>query len=358
MTTVKYTIAYVDEDKQPITTTNPASGEGKVGDPISALPIPGYTAPTETQTLKSDTTAVTFVYKKDAVTPATVNYTIAYVDKDGNTITTNKPTSGSGQVGDPISAPDIDGYTATAETAKQTLAAETTKITYIYTKNPAATVKYTIEYLDQASGAITTSEPTSGEGKAGDSFSAPNIDGYTVTAATAKQTLASDTAKITFIYTKNAPATVTYTINFVDQSNGKVQEPQTGVIGKVGDTIPAPTITGYTASTAAQTLKADTTELTFAYTKDAPATVKYTIEYLEGGKAITTTEPTSGEGKAGDPVTAPNIPGYTADPSSAKQTLQADTTNIKFTYTKNAFKYAIAYLDQDNKAITTSEPEW
>ena len=425
VTTVKYTIAYVDEDKQPITTTNPASGEGKVGDPISALPIPGYTAPTETQTLKSDTTAVTFVYKKDAVTPATVNYTIAYVDKDGNTITTNKPTSGSGQVGDPISAPDIDGYTATAETAKQTLAAETTKITYIYTKNPAATVKYTIEYLDQASGAITTSEPTSGEGKAGDSVSAPNIDGYTVTAATAQQTLTADTAKITYIYTKNpaatvkyaieyldqannqaittseptsgegktgdpvsapnidgytvtaataqqtlaadtvkityiymknAPATVTYTINFVDQSNGKVQEPQTGFIGKVGDTIPAPTITGYTASTAAQTLKADTTELTFVYSKDAPATVNYTIQYLEGGNAITTTEPTSGEGKAGDPVTAPNIPGYTADPSSAKQTLQADTTNIKFTYTKNAVKYTIAYLDQDNKAITTSEP--
>ena len=426
VTTVKYTIAYVDEDKQPITTTNPASGEGKVGDPISALPIPGYTAPTETQTLKSDTTAVTFVYKKDAVTPATVNYTIAYVDKDGNTITTNKPTSGSGQVGDPISAPDIDGYTATAETAKQTLAAETTKITYTYTKNPAATVKYTIEYLDQANNqaittseltsgegkvgdpvnapniagytataetakqtlaaettkityiytknpaatvkytieyldqvnkqAITTSEPASGEGKAGDPVSAPNIDGYTVTAATAQQTLAADTVKITYIYMKNAPATVTYTINFVDQSNGKVQEPQTGVIGKVGDTIPAPTITGYTASTAAQTLKADTTELTFVYSKDAPATVNYTIQYLEGGNAITTTEPTSGEGKAGDPVTAPNIPGYTADPSSAKQTLQADTTNIKFTYTKNAVKYTIAYLDQDNKAITTSEP--
>ncbi|MCI1850992.1 MucBP domain-containing protein [Schleiferilactobacillus harbinensis] len=426
VTTVKYTIAYVDEDKQPITTTNPASGEGKVGDPISALPIPGYTAPTETQTLKSDTTAVTFVYKKDAVTPATVNYTIAYVDKDGNTITTNKPTSGSGQVGDPISAPDIDGYTATAETAKQTLAADTTKITYTYTKNPAATVKYTIEYLDQANNqaittseltsgegkvgdpvnapniagytataetakqtlaadttkityiytknpaatvkytieyldqvnkqAITTSEPASGEGKAGDPVSAPNIDGYTVTAATAQQTLAADTVKITYIYMKNAPATVTYTINFVDQSNGKVQEPQTGVIGKVGDTIPAPTITGYTASTAAQTLKADTTELTFVYSKDAPATVNYTIQYLEGGNAITTTEPTSGEGKAGDPVTAPNIPGYTADPSSAKQTLQADTTNIKFTYTKNAVKYTIAYLDQDNKAITTSEP--
>ena len=357
VTTVKYTIAYVDEDKQPITTTNPASGEGKVGDPISALPIPGYTAPTETQTLKSDTTAVTFVYKKDAVTPATVNYTIAYVDKDGNTITTNKPTSGSGQVGNPISAPDIDGYTATAETAKQTLAAETTKITYIYTKNPAATVKYTIEYLDQVNKqAITTSEPASGEGKAGDPVSAPNIDGYTVTAATAQQTLAADTVKITYIYMKNAPATVTYTINFVDQSNGKVQEPQTGVIGKVGDTIPAPTITGYTASTAAQTLKADTTELTFVYSKDAPATVNYTIQYLEGGNAITTTEPTSGEGKAGDPVTAPNIPGYTADPSSAKQTLQADTTNIKFTYTKNAVKYTIAYLDQDNKAITTSEP--
>lgn len=349
VTTVKYTIAYVDEDKQPITTTNPASGEGKVGDPISALPIPGYTAPTETQTLKSDMTAVTFVYKKDAVTPATVNYTIAYVDKDGNTITTNKPTSGSGQVGDPISAPDIDGYTATAETAKQTLAAETTKITYIYTKNPAATVKYTIEYLDQASGAITTSEPGSGEGKVGDSVTAPSIDGYTVTAATAKQTLAADTAKITFIYTKNAPATVTYTINFVDQSNGKVQDPQTGVIGKVGDTIPAPTITGYTASTAAQTLKADTTELTFVYSKDAPATMNYTIQYLEGGNAITNTEPTSGEGKDGDSVTAPNIPGYTADPSSAKQTLQADTTTIKFTYTKNApttVTYSISYVDQ------------
>lgn len=355
---VSYTIKIVDEQGNPITGYPDQTGQGAPGTPIPVPPVTGYTIkPPTTATVPAAGGVVTFTYTQDAPAVTTVKYTIAYVDEDKQPITTTNPASGEGKVGDPISAPDIDGYTATAETAKQTLAAETTKITYIYTKNPAATVKYTIEYLDQVNKqAITTSEPASGEGKAGDPVSAPNIDGYTVTAATAQQTLAADTVKITYIYMKNAPATVTYTINFVDQSNGKVQEPQTGVIGKVGDTIPAPTITGYTASTAAQTLKADTTELTFVYSKDAPATVNYTIQYLEGGNAITTTEPTSGEGKAGDLVTAPNIPGYTADPSSTKQTLQADTTNIKFTYTKNAFKYAIAYLDQDNKAITTSEP--
>ncbi|MFT8338265.1 MucBP domain-containing protein [Schleiferilactobacillus harbinensis] len=351
VTTIKYTIAYVDENGQTITTTNPTSGEGKVGDPISAQPISGYTAPTEPQTLKSDTTTVTFVYKKDAVTPAPVKYTIEYLDQaNSQAIATSEPTSGEGQVGDSVKAPNIDGYTVTVATAEQTLAADTGKITYIYTKNPAATVKYTIEYLDQAnSQAITTSEPTSGEGKVGDPVNAPSIDGYTVTTATAKQTLAADTAKITFIYTKNAAASVTYTINFLDQANAEIQKPETGVTGKVGDPISAPPIPGYTAPTVAQTLQANTTELTFVYTKDAPATVKYTIQYLEGGNAITTAEPTSGEGKVGDPVTAPNIPGYTADPSSAKQTLQADTTAIKFTYTKNApatVTYSVSYVDQ------------
>lgn len=221
VTTVKYTIAYVDEDKQPITTTNPASGEGKVGDPISALPIPGYTAPTETQTLKSDTTTVTFVYKKDAVT--------------------------------------------------------------------AATVKYTIEYLDQANQqAIVTSEPTSGEGKVGDDVTAPNITGYTADKATATQKLKSDTTAIKFTYTQNAPAAITYTINFVDQAGDKIQDPQTGVTGKVNDEIPAPDIPGYTAPTVKQVLKADTTALTFTYTKKIAQT---TVQFVDGNSGTAIADP-------------------------------------------------------------------
>ena len=53
----------------------------------------------------------------------------------------------------------------------------------------------------------------------------------------------------------------------------------------MGDEIPAPAITGYTAPTATQVLKADTKALTFTYTKKA---VQTTVQFVDStsGKAI------------------------------------------------------------------------
>ena len=343
--TVTYTINFVNQSNGKV--QEPQTGViGKVGDTIPAPTITGYTASTAAQTLKADTTELTFVYSKDA--PATVNYTIQYLE-GGNAITTTEPTSGEGKAGDPVTAPNIPGYTADPSSAKQTLQADTTNIKFTYTKNA---VKYTIAYLDQDNKAITTSEPASGEGKAGDSVTAPNIAGYTVTAATAKQTLAADTGTITFRYTQNAPATVTYTTSFVDQSGAKIQDSQTGVTGKVGDNITAPNIDGYTAdaATATQTLKADTTAIKFTYTQNVPATITYTINFVDqvGGKIQ---EPKTGAtGKVGDEIFATDVPGYTAP--TAAQVLKADTTALTFTYTKKAVQTTVQFVGSTSgKAI-------
>ena len=339
--TVTYTINFVDQSNGKV--QEPQTGViGKVGDTIPAPTITGYTASTAAQTLKADTTELTFVYSKDA--PATVNYTIQYLE-GGNAITTTEPTSGEGKAGDPVTAPNIPGYTADPSSAKQTLQADTTNIKFTYTKNA---VKYTIAYLDQDNKAITTSEPASGEGKAGDSVTAPNIAGYTVTAATAKQTLAADTGTITFRYTQNAPATVTYTTSFVDQLGAQIKDPQTGVVGKVGDDVTAPTIDGYTAdtATATQKLKADTTAIKFTYTKNAPATITYTINFVDQGGLKIQNPQTGVTGKVGDEIPAPDIPGYTAP--TATQVLKADTKALTFTYTKKVVQTTVQFVDGDS----------
>ena len=135
--------------------------------------------------------------------PATeVEYTVNYVDAEGNALVDAK--LGTGVVGSLVTetAPTIDGYKPDAETKSLTLAEGTNEITFTYTPAEAAT--YTVKYVDEAGNVLSTEK--TGEGYEGDEITetAPNLfaDGYFVAESSKTVTLAAGENEIVFTYTK------------------------------------------------------------------------------------------------------------------------------------------------------------
>ena len=242
-------VEYVDTEGNEIHASQTISGN--VGDSYDAstekyqLTIEGYTLdesqlPENSKGVFSEKAqTVTYIYTKKTVPAADV--TVEYVDTEGNEIRPSQKISGN--VGESYDAStdqyklSIDGYTLDEsqlpENSKGVFGETAQTITYIYTKNPIPAADVTVEYVDTEGNEIHASQTISGN--VGDSYDASTkkyqltIDGYIVDESrlpqNAKGTFGKVEATVTYVYTKENPATVVI-------SDKKEKEPTATVVSK------------------------------------------------------------------------------------------------------------------------------
>ncbi|WP_368742351.1 MucBP domain-containing protein [Enterococcus casseliflavus] len=243
------TVEYVDTEGKEIHSSQTISGN--VGDSFDAstdqykLSIDGYTLdesqlPENSKGMFSETAqTITYVYTKNPIPAADV--TIEYVDLGGEEI--HSPQTISGNVGDSYDASTekyqltIDGYTLDQsqlpENLKGVFSETAQTVTYIYTKNPIPAADVTVEYVDTEGNEIHPSQTISGN--VGESYDASTkkyqltIEGYIVDESrlpqNAKGTFGKQGATVTYVYTKENPATAVI-------SDKKEKEPTATVVSK------------------------------------------------------------------------------------------------------------------------------
>ncbi|MGM0320145.1 hypothetical protein IGI82_001277 [Enterococcus sp. AZ067] len=243
------TVEYADTEGNEIHASQTISGN--VGDSFDAstdqykLSIDGYTLdgsqlPENSKGVFSETAqTVTYIYTKNPVPAADV--TVKYVDTEGNEIHASQTISGN--VGESYDASTeqfqvkIDGYTLDEsqlpENSKGVFSETTQTVTYLYTKNPIPAAYITVEYVDIEGKEIHPSQTISGN--VGESYDASTkkyqltIDGYIVDESrlpqNAKGTFGKVEATVTYVYTKENPATAII-------SDKKEKEPTATVVSK------------------------------------------------------------------------------------------------------------------------------
>jgi len=144
---------------------------------------------------------VTF-YGYDSASVQMVEYTVNYVDAEGNPVAEAK--TASGFVGATVTetAPAITGYVLDEATKTITLVDGTNTITFTYTAKESA--GYTVNYVDEKGESIAPAKTVTGK-FVGDSVTenAIEITGYEADEASKSITLINGTNTITFTYTKS-----------------------------------------------------------------------------------------------------------------------------------------------------------
>ena len=209
------TIKYVDTNGSSIkddTSETKTDGESYS---YSAPTIDGYTYDSSSNAsgTVSGNVTVTFTYKKNE-TPKTV-YTITIKCVEGSNTLQTTTTSGEEGTGYSISAPSISGYTVTSTNPLTGTYTKNDTVTFTYTKNEVAKNKFTItvKYVDDKGTSIKTDLTETKEEGAAYSYSAPAIDGYTVTSTATLKGTVSKNEILTFTYKKNAVTTETATLD-------------------------------------------------------------------------------------------------------------------------------------------------
>lgn len=388
--TANVTVKYVDESGKEVAPSTTMKDQ-KVGSTVSAdaIDVPNYeltSAKTATTTVAEDgSSVITFTYKAKETTPTVEksDVTINYLDSEGNVLKSAK-TLKDQEVGSTVSedAPAIEGYTADKTNKTLVVAKDNNSITFTYTKNATTPVDpvadkadVTIKAVDENGKAIEGVQDTvlkDQEVGKEVKVSAPIVEGYTATEATKTVIVSKDGNTVTFKYTKDTPviSKADVTIKAVDENNKAIEGVQDTVLKdqEVGKDVEvsAPTIKGYTADKATQTVNVEKVGSTviFTYTKNAvaPKTATITINYLDAdGNVLKTAKTDTADVDSTYKADAPEITGYTLDGDASQSiTVKADSNVINFKYTKNApvvskANVTVNYLDADGNVLQSAK---
>lgn len=313
-----YTVKYVDEDGNELhaSKTGPDTNFGETVTE-TAVTIAGYTVKgTKTQdlviTANADNNVITFVYEQGGY-----DYTIKYVDEDGNEIA--DPTEGSAKYGTTVNthSKDITGYSLISpEDVALSITDDSTKnvVTYVYSKNP--TVKFKADKGGELTGNtddrnvkkgtkvndIPTPEPKTGYEFAGWEKTTASSDDPVISTDPSDEVINEDT-----VFTaKFNPKKYDYIVKYVDEDGNNVLPPK-AVNGADFDsdvTEKAEDVAGYEVigdKTKTITIKEQDNEIVFVYKK-----AKYEVKYdsVNDGKIT-----------AGDPIQTVNYGDTTKEPT-------------------------------------------
>ncbi|WP_288761365.1 mucin-binding protein [uncultured Lacticaseibacillus sp.] len=346
-TTHGYTVVPKDPAGNPIPGTTPTDGTGKTGDPIEVPDIPGYTPdPTDAkQRIPNDDGDVYVKY-----TPDTQSALVTYKDlTTGSTITT---TSLTGVSDADIDFTDVQTEIATLEAQGYVLVDDGTAAGAKYDTDDAVVQPFTVTFNEGTTGPHTPTDTT-------DTDYATTHKQYAVTTRINKpSTLTQD------VTPANATQTLQY-VRTVDTNNvtGVKTYGDWTLDGDDFATITAVTVAGYDVTPASVTA-ADTdlsdfvadkgqsngsfqAEFTYTATEHGYTVVPKDPE----GNPIPGTTPTDETGKTGDPINVPNIPGYTPDPTGAKQLIPGDDGDVYVPYTPDAQNALVTFKDTTTGAI-------
>ena len=136
--------------------------------------------------------------------------TIKYIDSDGNSIKDSKSEKLDDGTSYSYSAPSIDGYTLTSDsTVSGTVSGADVTVTFKYKKNETTKYTVTVKYVDASGTSIKDTITETKESGASYEYSAPSIDGYTLTSDSKYSGTVSADTTITFTYKKNTTTTTT-----------------------------------------------------------------------------------------------------------------------------------------------------
>ena len=227
---------YVVEEGDPAidgyTLTTKADGKnGTVSDSFTLTgdkkSVEGYTFQKTTGdavsgTMESDK-EVTYVYSKN---PVYFTLTVNYIDETGAELAASETETKLEGSAYSTEQKSFEGYTfqkTTGDAVSGTMTSNK-EVTYVYSKNPVYYI-LTVNYVDEASHALTASETDLKLENSDYTTSAKTFEGYTF-----KETTGNDASgimdgnkEVTYIYTKNenpppAPNSYTLTVNHVDET--------------------------------------------------------------------------------------------------------------------------------------------
>ena len=356
-----YIVKYVDEDNNSIK-------EDKVVEDVkygsthteTAAVITGYTLNDEktkdiTVSVNDEENVVIFKYKKNKYP-----YEVRYVDENNNDISdkvTKKAEYGTNVTEKYI---DIDGYTLRDEEEKTIkIDVDGNQIIFHYVTNSYA---YTVKYVDKETREEIAASVT-GAANFGEvvSTNAVKIQGYTLDGTEARDiTISSKDNTVIYEYVINK-----YDVKFVADEHGKVEgdTEQTVKYNHTVDSVPTPVpdkgyeFLGWDKTVSTGTSVSENpekeliTENTVFTAKFGPLDYGYVVKYVdEDGNELLTSK--QGEKKTfGTDVTenAPEIYGYTVDANEKTLTIDTESNEIVFVYTKKL--YDVKFTTDGNGVI-------
>ncbi|MBC2249308.1 LapB repeat-containing protein [Listeria sp. FSL L7-0123] len=222
----------------------------------SAKEIAGYTlteTPANAQGIFSaEEQTVTYVYSKDPVPAA--NITVQYVDENGNELASSEILLGNIGEAYHSSVKEIPSYTLTKTpaNAQGEFSSEEQTVTYVYSKNIIPAANITVQYVDEDSNELTTSDILSGNVGEDYTTTAKEIAGYALIETPSNEAgkFSETSQTVTYVYrtSKNEVILVKdITVKYIDEHQNELamSEVLSGEIGETYSTEPKE-IQGYT----------------------------------------------------------------------------------------------------------------
>ncbi|MBF2517416.1 MucBP domain-containing protein [Listeria marthii] len=222
----------------------------------SAKEIASYTlteTPANAQGIFSaEEQTVTYVYSKDPVPAA--NITVQYVDENGNELASSEILLGNIGEAYHSSVKEIPSYTLTKTpaNAQGEFSSEEQTVTYVYSKNLIPAANITVQYVDEDSNELTTSDILSGNVGEDYTTTAKEIAGYALieTPSNEMGKFSETSQTVTYVYRtrKNeAISAKSVTVQYIDEHQNELamSEVLSGGIGETYSTEPKE-IQGYT----------------------------------------------------------------------------------------------------------------
>lgn len=222
----------------------------------SAKEIAGYTlteTPANAQGIFSaEEQTVTYVYSKDPVPAA--NITVQYVDENGNELASSEILLGNIGEAYHSSVKEIPSYTLTKTpaNAQGEFSSEEQTVTYVYSKNLIPAANITVQYVDEDSNELTTSDILSGNVGEDYTTTAKEIAGYALIETPSNEAgkFSETSQTVTYVYrtSKNEVILVKdITVKYIDEHQNELamSEVLSGEIGETYSTEPKE-IQGYT----------------------------------------------------------------------------------------------------------------
>ncbi len=282
-----------------------------------------------------------------------LNYTVKYVDADGNNVADPKIVAGQTFQTEVTEEPiAVEGYTCDAQPYTFTIEVSNDDVVFTYTKR--GDLSYTVNYLEQGTNKPLATAKVAKDQTFGANVteSAIDIDGYNkVDPTEASITIAETENVFNFYYT--ARTDLSYTVKYMcgDTEIVPAETVNNQTFGTTVKVTPK-AIGGYVAP-AAQNVTITTGEnaVTFTYAKcnDLSYTVNY---YLENTTDKVADSKTVNNQTFQAEVTeqAIDVAGYNkVDPTEAKITIGVENNTINFYYAKRTdLSYTVRYVAADN----------
>jgi len=259
-------------------------------------------------------------------------YTVTFLDKDGNTLKTEKVEWGNAATAP--EAPVVEGWTFAGWDKAFNVVKSDLTVQATYTQNPV----YTVTFKDWDGSTITSVKVE--EGKSAVKPDDPIREGYTVTGWDKKFDNVTSDLTVTAQYTINV-----YTVTFVDKDGKQIGDVQEVEYGSAATAPNAPLVEGYHFTGWDKKFDNITSDLTV---KALYAINTYTVTFVDkDGKTLKTEEVE--HGSAATAPTAPEVTGYTFTGWDKKfDNITSDLT-VKAQYAINT--YTVTFLDKDGKQI-------